>query len=449
MVAIVSHKREAIRRAVLDMYTAVAGAPQADYHFPIGRDACAALGYPPELLEPLPERALESFAGVGFPFAADVIREGDQVLDVGSGSGTDALICARLVGPGGRVYALDMTPDMRAKLEATAAAAGFANVQVLEGEAESIPLADASVDVVTTNGVLNLVPDKARALAEIFRVLKPGGRLQIADIALTRAVAERYRQDPQMWAECVVGAVEEERYLTMLRNVGFANVARLRELDYFALSANDKTREVARLFNAHSVALRADKPLDALAAAPVPLGRAALELGKALAGVAVAVFAWLACAGLPAVMAAFGAIGAGSLARHDILIPVYALFMGFSAWLLWRNGRLREQPGPFRLGAASAVFAIVMNWIALTGLAPPLAAFLSYAGVAGLVAASLWSFVLSRRPGSCVDEMVREAQWREQRGPLSRRLARGATAAVLILGTLYAMYWSINGAAAG
>jgi len=447
MVAIVSHKREAIRRAVLDMYTAVAGAPEARYHFPTGRSACAALGYPEELLAPLPERALESFAGVGFPFAAGAIREGDYVLDVGSGSGTDALICARLVGPGGRVYALDMTPGMRAKLEATAAAAGFANVQVLEGEAESIPLADASVDAVTTNGVLNLVPDKARALAEIFRVLKPGGRLQIADIALARQVAERYRQDPQMWAECVVGAVEEERYLKMLRNTGFADVERLRELDYFALSASDKTREVARLFNAHSVALRALKPLDAPARAAVPLGRAALELGKELAGVAVAVFAWLACAGLPAVLAAFGAIGAGGLARHDLMIPVYAVFMGFSVWLLWRNGRLRDQPGPFRLGAASAVFAVVTTWIALLGLAPPLVALLSYAGVAGLVGASLWSFVLSRRPGSCVDEMVREAQLREQQGPLSRRLGRGAMATVLILGTLYAMYWSIGAAA--
>jgi ubiquinone/menaquinone biosynthesis C-methylase UbiE len=449
MVAIVSQKREAIRRAVLDMYTAVAGAPQARYHFPIGRNACAALGYPPEMLAPLPEPALESFAGVGFPFAADVIREGDHVLDVGSGSGTDALICARLVGPRGRVYALDMTPDMRAKLAASAAAAGFDNVEVLAGEAESIPLPDASVDAVTTHGVLNLVPDKARAIAEIFRVLKPGGRLQIADIALARRVAERYRQDPQMWAECVVGAVEEERYLAMLRNVGFTAVERLRELDYFALSASDKTREVARLFNAHSVALRAVKPLDAGAAAPVPLGRAALDLGKELAGVAVAVFAWLACAGLPAVMAAFGAIGAGSLARHDILIPVYAAFMGFSVWVLWRNGRLRDQPGPFRLGAASAAFAIVTTWIALLGLAPPLVAFLSYAGVAGLVAASLWSFVLSRRPGSCVDEMVREAQLHEQRGPLARRLAGGAFAAVLCAGTLYAMYWSINGAGSG
>jgi SAM-dependent methyltransferase len=445
MVAIVSQKREAIRRAVLDMYTAVAGAPHRQYHFPIGRAACLALGYPEAQLAGLPERALESFAGVGYPFAAGAIREGDTVLDVGSGSGTDALICARLVGPRGRVYALDLTPDMRAKLQANAAAAGLGNLEVLAGEAEAIPLPDSSVDAVTTNGVLNLVPDKARAIAEIHRVLKPGGRLQIADIALARQVAERYRQDPQMWAECVVGAVEEERYLDMLRRVGFENVERLRKLDYFALSSSDRTREVARLFNAHSVALRAAKPLAAAAPAPVPLHRAALDLGKSLAGVVVAVFAWLACAGLPAVLAALGAIGAGSLARHELMIPVYAVFLGFSVWMLWRSGRLRDEPGPFRLGAASAVFAIVTTWIALLGIVPQMIALLSYAGIAGLVAASVWGFVLSRRPGSCVDEMVREAQLREQRPPLGVRAAWGAAG----LATLYLMYWTISAAAGG
>jgi hypothetical protein len=121
------------------------------------------------------------------------------------------------------------------------------------------------------------------------------------------------------------------------------------------------------------------------------------------------------------------------------------VFLGFSVWLLWRNGRLRDELGPFRLGAASAVFAIVSTWIALLGIVPQMVALLSYAGVAGVVAASVWSFVLSRRPGSCVDEMVREAQLREQRAPLGLQLAGGA----LALATLYAMYWSINVAGVG
>lgn len=116
MVAFVSSKREAIHRAVRDMYTAVATAPQQEVHFPTGRKACEEPGYPPQRTSELPATAGESFAGVGYPFAADVIREGDDVLDVGSGSGTDALISAHPVGPRGRVYALDMTAAMRAKL---------------------------------------------------------------------------------------------------------------------------------------------------------------------------------------------------------------------------------------------------------------------------------------------------------------------------------------------
>jgi len=278
MVAIVSHKREAIQRAVRDMYTAVAKLPKQKFHFPTGRAACDVLGYPQESVAALPETAIESFAGVGYPFAAGVIRAGDRVLDIGSGSGTDALICAKLVGPNGRVFALDMTPDMRAKLQRAAAAAGASNIEILEGDAEAIPLPDASVDVVTSNGVLNLVPDKARAIAEIQRALKPGGRLQISDIALSRPVAERFRQDPEMWAECVVGAVEEERYMAMLRAAGFEQVERIGHMDYFALSSNAKTREVAQLFNAHSISLRAVKPLAAAAAQPVSTGRAALNL---------------------------------------------------------------------------------------------------------------------------------------------------------------------------
>jgi ubiquinone/menaquinone biosynthesis C-methylase UbiE len=445
VVAIVSQKREAIRRAVLDMYTAVASAPRARYHFPIGRAACTALGYPEELLQRLPEQALESFAGVGYPFAAGAVREGDHVLDLGSGSGTDALICARLVGPKGRVTALDMTPDMRAKLVAAAATAGFANVEVLAGEAESIPLPDGSVDAVTTNGVLNLVPDKARAFAEIFRVLRPGGRLQIADIALARQVAERYRQDPKMWAECVIGAVEEERYLAMLRQAGFEDVERLGELDYFALSSNDETRQVARLFNAHAVSLRAVKPITGDWKAPAPR-RPLADLSQQLAGVAVAVLAWLACAGMPAVLAALSAVGAAGIAQHAYMLPAYAAFLGSSVWLLWRSGRLRGEQRPFRLGLAGAVFAVGATWLALVELAPPAVAFGSYAGVAAVIGASVWSFRLSRHAGSCLDEMTREAQLRERRGPLPRRIVKVAGAAFVILGTLYAMYWTVQAA---
>ena len=412
MVAFVSLKREAIQRAVRDMYAAVASEPRRGFHFPTGRAACEALGYPAPWLDALPERALESFAGVGYPFAAEAIREGDRVLDIGSGSGTDALICARLAGPGGRVYALDMTPQMREKLRATAAAAGAANVEVLEGDAEAIPLPDASVDAVTTNGVLNLVPDKARAFAEIARVLRPGGRLQIADIALARPVAERFRQDPQLWAECVVGAVEEDRYLAMLRDAGFEDVERLAAVDYFALSSSAKTKEVAGLFNAHSVALRARKPLVATARPPVPVGRATLQLARELAGVAVAVLAWLTCAGVPALVAGFGALGAGWLTQHAYMFPAFVAFLGFSVWLIWRTGRARGERRPFRLALAGAVFASAITGVALAGIVPGALGYAAYLGVAAVVGASLWSFVLARRPGDCLQEMIFEARLR-------------------------------------
>lgn len=444
MVAIVSHKREAIHRAVREMYAAVAARPEQGFHFPTGRAACRALGYPPQSVAALPDSAVESFAGVGYPFAADVIRPGDTVLDIGSGSGTDALICAGLVGAKGRVFALDMTAEMRAKLVATAAAAGAANVEVLEGDAEAIPLPDASVDVVTSNGVLNLVPDKARAIGEIQRVLKPGGRLQIADIALSRPMAERFRQDPELWAECVVGAVEEERYLGMLRAAGFEQIERIGHIDYFSLSGNAKTREVAGLFNAHSVSLRAVKPIAARVAEPVPAVRAAFGLVRELAGVGAAIVAWLVCAGVPALVAAFGAVGAGALAQHAYMFPAFVAFVGLSVWLIGRTGRPRGELRPFRLALSGAVFAVATFWLSLVGLFPFMW-WWPYLGIAGVVAASVWSFLLARRPGDCLQEMALEMQQRRRSVSAVRRLAIGTAATVLLLATLYALHLSVRG----
>jgi len=178
MVAILGFTRDDILGAVKDMYTAVATAPTGRFHFPVGLTGCRAVGYPEEALRGLPDAAVESFAGVGYPFRAEVIRTGDTVLDIGSGSGTDALIASRLVGPSGKVYALDMTPAMVTKLRRLAPTRA-SNVEVIEGNAERIPRPDASVDVVTSNGMLNLVPDKRRAIAEMFRVLRPGGCVRV------------------------------------------------------------------------------------------------------------------------------------------------------------------------------------------------------------------------------------------------------------------------------
>lgn len=254
-----SDKKEFIFKAVDEMYTDVASHPDTVFHFPTGRSACAFVGYPADQLDGLPAEATESFAGVGYPFAADVIRPGDTVLDIGSGSGTDALIAATLIGENGVVYGLDMTRAMREKLHRIVEAKGIANVRVIEGNAEQIPLPDASVDVVTSNGVLNLVPDKPAAFGEIARVLKPGGRLQISDIALRVPVSEQSRADPRLWAECVVGAITEDDYLSRLRAAGLS-VEVLGELDYFAASVNPSTRRAAHGLGAHAIVMRGCKP---------------------------------------------------------------------------------------------------------------------------------------------------------------------------------------------
>jgi SAM-dependent methyltransferase len=255
MVAILSNQRDVILDAVRKMYSEVATEPGNGFHFPTGRSACEFVGYPANELDALPLEAVESFAGVGYPFAAGVIRHGDVVLDIGSGSGTDALIAAKVTGAAGRVIALDLTEAMREKLRANAARVGARNLEVLEGNAEEIPLPDASVDVVTSNGVLNLVPDKARAIAELARVLRPGGSVQLSDIVVESLPSDACRAHPELWAECVVGATTVASYIDEFRKHGLGEVQLLSRLDYFAGSSSAETRKVAASFGAHSVVM--------------------------------------------------------------------------------------------------------------------------------------------------------------------------------------------------
>jgi arsenite methyltransferase len=260
MVVITSDQREIILDAVRAMYTAVADRPEEEYHFPTGRRACEHVGYPAAVLDLVPSGALASFAGVGYPFAANVIASGDTVLDIGSGSGTDLIIAALAVGPRGRAIGLDMTPAMRRRAAANARGLGLEHVELVDGNAEVIPLPDESVDVVTSNGVINLVPDKPAAVREIHRVLRPGGRVQIADIVVRSEPSEACRSKPQLWAECIVGATPREDYLDTFRHAGFEDVRCLAELDYFAASRSDSTRRTADGFGAHSIVMRALKP---------------------------------------------------------------------------------------------------------------------------------------------------------------------------------------------
>ena len=270
MVYVASGKREQILDAVRAMYTDVARDPGRGYHIPVGRAACVLVGYSGVQFDQLPASAVESFAGVGYPFAANVIRPGDTVLDIGSGSGTDVLLSAMAVGPSGQVIGVELTAAMAARLVETVAANGPSNVRVLEGNAEQLPLADASVDVITSNGVLNLVPDKRAAFAEISRVLKPGGRLQIADIALGQPLSGDCLSNPRLWAECVVGATLEDDYLALVRASGLDCVETIGRFDYFSASASAETRAIAKAFNACSIVARGVKPPVSPLPAPSP-----------------------------------------------------------------------------------------------------------------------------------------------------------------------------------
>jgi arsenite methyltransferase len=261
MVVITTDNRDIILDAVRSMYTAVAERPGAGYHFPTGRRACEYVGYPGAELDRVPPAAIESFAGVGYPFAAGVIRPGDVILDIGSGSGTDLILAALLSGPSGRAIGLDMTEAMRHKAAANVRAAGLDNVEVIDGSAENIPLPNESVDVVTSNGVINLVPDKDAAIREIHRVLRPGGRVQIADIVVQDLPSAACRAQPELWAECIVGATTLSNYLDTFHATGFEAAERLHELDYFAASASESTRRTASGFGAHAIVMRARKRL--------------------------------------------------------------------------------------------------------------------------------------------------------------------------------------------
>ena len=188
-----------LRSAIQEEYDEVASCPTKGFHFHVGRPLAARLGYPAERVDALPASVVESFAGVGNPFSWGDLAPGETAVDLGSGAGFDAILAARMVGPAGNVIGVDMTPAMVTKARANAALVGLDNVEFREGYLESLPIADGVADVVISNGVVNLCPDKVAVLAEACRVLKPGGRLQIADIVVSRAVPEDAKADIALW----------------------------------------------------------------------------------------------------------------------------------------------------------------------------------------------------------------------------------------------------------
>jgi SAM-dependent methyltransferase len=189
---------EVLKSEIKKTYAAVSEDPERDFIFPTGRPWAEDLGYPPELAN-VPEAAVESFAGVANPWELGRLATRESVLDLGSGAGTDSLIAAQMVGPEGHVTGIDMTPQMLAKARAAAAEMGLGNVEFVEAEAERLPFPDSTFDVVISNGVIDLIPDKDAVFSELARVLAPGGRLQIADVTIQNPVSEEGRRNIDLW----------------------------------------------------------------------------------------------------------------------------------------------------------------------------------------------------------------------------------------------------------
>jgi len=248
--------RDLLESRVRDMYRQVAREQAAELHFAVGRALALQLGYPAELLDAIPADSLASFAGVGYHLDLARLEAGDRVLDLGSGSGTDVFCAATLVGETGRVVGVDFTDAQLARARATAAANGIANVELVEASIDELPFGDASFDVVISNGVVNLSPVKHRVFAEAARVLRPGGRLALADIVSAKPLRERTRRNTELWAACIAGAIPSTAYVNALVAAGFA-VTLTRRNDYRFVS--DRALEACSTYGVESVSIAATR----------------------------------------------------------------------------------------------------------------------------------------------------------------------------------------------
>ena len=242
---------------VKDMYRAVAEQPQGSYHFELGRDLALRLGYPSEILDRIPSGAVESFAGVGYFFDLAGLEQGEHVLDLGSGSGMDVFFAASRVGRRGQVVGVDMTPQQVAKAKRLAAEGGIEHAAFIEGHIDDLPFPDESFDAVISNGVINLAPNKTVVFAEAARVLRPGGRLAIADIVAEVDLSPQIVANTDLWASCIGGAAQQDAYQEAVEASGL-RLELMKKNQYRFLS--EQAVNASQRYGVKSVSALARKP---------------------------------------------------------------------------------------------------------------------------------------------------------------------------------------------
>lgn len=250
--------RGLLESKVKEMYIRVAEEPQGDFHFAMGRPLAVELGYPAEDLDRIPAAAVESFAGVGYFLDLADIRPGEVVLDLGSGSGMDSFLAGVKTGGDGRVLGIDMTEAQRRKAERLAAESGFANLAFHAGYIEATGVEDRSIDVVVSNGVINLSADKHSVFAEVARVLRPGGRLALSDIVTEAALPQTVKGDATLWAACIGGAIQEDDYTSAIAAAGL-EVRTVRDNPQYRF-LTDAALGASRTYSVKSISLLAVKP---------------------------------------------------------------------------------------------------------------------------------------------------------------------------------------------
>ena len=247
---------ERLEAEIKDMYRHVARGEESELHFEVGKGLAEHLGYPGELLDAIPAEALASFAGVGHHLDLAALQPGQAVLDLGSGSGTDVFCAAVLVGESGHVVGVDITEAQLDKAARLRDREGFSQVELVQAHIEELPFADASFDAVLSNGVINLSPAKGRVFAEAARVLRPGGRLAIADIVSGRPLKERTRRNVELWAACIAGAIPRSNYLEAVEAQGL-QVKDVRKNDYRFVS--ERALDACSTYEVESISLVAAK----------------------------------------------------------------------------------------------------------------------------------------------------------------------------------------------